>query len=196
MMRRMSENKDISADLAAPDSGKSGRRGLLWAAGALAASAGLGVAWWRLQATGATPGEALFDGFWAQQWDAPQGAPVHMQAFRGKPLLINFWATWCPPCIEELPAINAFFQKNHASGWQVLGLAVDRPSAVQGFLQKMPLDFPVALAGANGTQLANQLGNPSGALPFSLAIGAQGAILQRKLGRLREQDLESWARLK
>ena len=124
------------------------------------------------------------------------GPPVRMQAFRGKPLLVNFWATWCPPCIEELPLLNDFFKQNHATGWQVLGLAVDRPSAVQGFLQKMPLDFPVGLAGANGTELANQLGNPSGALPFSVAIGAQGAVLQRKLGRLRPQDLESWAQLK
>jgi thiol-disulfide isomerase/thioredoxin len=121
---------------------------------------------------------------------------VRLQAFRGKPLLINFWATWCPPCIEELPLLNDFFKQNQTKGWQVLGLAVDRPSAVQGFLQKMPLNFPVGLAGANGTELANQLGNPSGALPFSVAIGAQGAVLQRKLGRLRAQELDSWAQLK
>jgi thiol-disulfide isomerase/thioredoxin len=191
MMRRMSENENTPLTAANP-----ARRGLLLAVGALAASAGLGLAWWRSPSLDTVPAQALPEGFWQQQWDAPQGPPVRLQAFRGKPLLINFWATWCPPCIEELPLLNDFFKQNQTKGWQVLGLAVDRPSAVQGFLQKMPLNFPVGLAGANGTELANQLGNPSGALPFSVAIGAQGAVLQRKLGRLRAQELDSWAQLK
>ena len=65
---------------------------------------------------------------------------VKLADFRGKPLLINFWATWCPPCIEELPLINDFYVKNKANGWQVLGLAVDKPSSVQSFLKRMPLD--------------------------------------------------------
>jgi thiol-disulfide isomerase/thioredoxin len=196
MMQRMSEHDAIPPIPAAPAPATNSRRGLLWAAGGLAASAGLGLAFWRTRTTLSEPGQALFDGFWEQQWDAPQGPPVRLQAFRGKPLLINFWATWCPPCIEELPLINDFFKKNQANGWNVVGLAVDRPSAVQAFLLKMPLDFPVGLAGANGTQLAGQLGNPSGALPFSVAIGAQGGVLQRKLGRLRAHDLDAWAQLK
>jgi thiol-disulfide isomerase/thioredoxin len=172
------------------------RRGLLLGAGLLAAAAGGGIAWWRSKQLGAASAAEPFDGFWKLQWDSPQGAPVQMQSFRGKPLLINFWATWCPPCIEELPLINDFFKKNHSGGWNVLGLAVDRPSAVQSFLQKMPLDFSVGLAGVNGTELANQLGNPSGSLPFSVAIAAQGGVLQRKLGRLRPQDMDAWAQLK
>ena len=125
-----------------------------------------------------------------------QGPAVQLQAFRGKPLLINFWATWCPPCIEELPLINAFFDKNQANGWQVLGLAVDRPSAVQAFLQKMPLHFAVGLAGMDGSELSGKLGNPSGSLPFSVVLGAQGTVLQRKLGRLKPEELDVWARLK
>jgi hypothetical protein len=67
---------------------------------------------------------------------------------------------------------------------------------VQGFLQKMPLNFPVGLAGVDGSELAGKLGNPSGSLPFSLVLGAQGMILQRKLGRLQPADLELWAQLK
>jgi thiol-disulfide isomerase/thioredoxin len=111
-------------------------------------------------------------------------------------LLVNFWATWCPPCIEELPLINAFYNKNRANGWQVIGLAIDKPAAVRAFLRQTPLDFPVVVEPLGGTELARQLGNPSGSLPFSIAINAQGGIVQRKLGRLNPEDLGLWAQLK
>ena len=173
------------------------RRHMLIGAGALAAAAGMGLAWWR---GSSEPPEGTvtepFPEFWAQQWDSPQGAVLRLQDFRGKPLLINFWATWCPPCIEELPLINDFYRKNQPKGWQVIGLAVDRPAAVQGFLQKMPLDFPVGLAGMTGAEFGKKLGNPSGSLPFSVVVGAQGTVLQRKLGRLHPADLDVWAQLK
>ena len=172
------------------------RRGLLLGAGALAAGLGLGLAWWKSQPGASAQVAEPIPGFWAQQWSTPQGAPLPLQSFRGKPLLINFWATWCPPCIEELPLINAFYKQNHANGWQVIGLAIDKPGSVQAFLQKMPLDFPVAVEPLNGTDLARELGNPSGLLPFSVAIGAQGGVVQRKLGRLKQEDLDLWARLK
>ena len=172
------------------------RRLLLAGAGALAAAAGLGVAWWRT-GPGSAPGAAEpFEGFWAQQWDAPQGPAVALQAFRGRPLLINFWATWCPPCIEELPLINAFYDENKGNGWQVLGLAIDRPSAVQAFLQKLPLHYPVGMAGLTGSDLAQRLGNPSGSLPFSVVLGAAGGVLERKLGRVKPEELQRWAGLK
>jgi thiol-disulfide isomerase/thioredoxin len=119
-----------------------------------------------------------------------------LQSFRGKPLLVNFWATWCPPCIEELPLINAFYNKNRANGWQVIGLAIDKPAAVRAFLRQTPLDFPVVVEPLDGSELARQLGNPSGSLPFSIAINAQGGIVQRKLGRLNPEDLALWAQLK
>ena len=191
----MTEADHSSAD-AEPAPQSNHRRGLLLGAGLLAASAGVGFAWWQAQSKTPTASDEPFAGFWDLHWDSPRGAAVHLQAFRGKPLLINFWATWCPPCIEELPLINAFFNKNTANGWQVLGLAIDKLSSVQGFLQKMPLDFPVAMAGLDGSEVAKRLGNPSGALPFSVVVGSQGGILQRKLGRLHAADLDLWAQLK
>lgn len=180
---------ETDAHAAEPD-----RRKLLIGAAVAAASAGLGLAWWRSRAV--QTHEVLFEDFWTLQWDSPTGPPVQAQAFRGKPLLVNFWASWCPPCVEELPLIADFFRKNQSNGWQVLALAIDRPAAVQGFLQKMPLEFPVGLAGTTGVELGRRLGNPSGALPFSVAIGAQGNILQRRLGRLRSEELGAWAQLK
>jgi len=112
-----------------------------------------------------------------------------MASFKGRPLLINFWATWCPPCVEELPLIDAFFKENQANGWQVLGLAVDKPVQVQAFLSKTPLAFAVAMAGFDGTGLSRNLGNTSGGLPFSIALDSEGGIIQRKMGRLDVSDL-------
>jgi thiol-disulfide isomerase/thioredoxin len=119
-----------------------------------------------------------------------------MQSFQGRPLLVNFWATWCAPCVEELPLINDFYRQNKVNGWQVLGLAVDKIGPVQSFLQKMPLDFPVGMAGLSGAEMARALGNLSGGLPFSVVLGASGMVVQRKLGRLHPQDLTAWLRLK
>lgn len=166
-------------------------------AGAAAAAAGLGVAWWKSQPPVTTGSVAEpVTGFWGLQWETPQGGVVKMADFRGRPLLVNFWATWCPPCVEELPLVNTFFDKNKSNGWQVIGLAIDKPSAVQAFLQKMPLNFPVGIAGLSGAELGRSLGNLAGGLPFSVAMGGDGAVIQRKMGRLSEEDLAAWSRLK
>jgi thiol-disulfide isomerase/thioredoxin len=106
--------------------------------------------------------------------------------------VVNFWATWCPPCVEELPLLDRFFQENKVNGWQILGLAVDQPSAVRGFLQKLPLSFPVGMAGLAGTELSKSMGNLTGALPFTVVLGADGVIRQRKMGKVTPQDLSAW----
>ena len=168
------------------------RRTLVLAVGAGAALAGVGLAVWR-NAHVSAPTAEPFDGFWAQQWTATDGEMLPMASFRGKPLLINFWATWCAPCVEELPMVDAFFQAQKKSGWQVLGLAADKPKNVQDFLQKMPLHFPVAVDAMLATQWARQLGNVSGGLPFSVVINSAGEVAQRKMGKLMEADLAAWS---
>ena len=165
------------------------RHGLL-AAGVVAAAAGVGLAWWRLKPHEALP-EAVQD-FWAQQFQTPAGETLSLSAFRGKPLLLNFWATWCPPCVEELPMVEAFWREHAAKGLQVLGLAIDQPSAVRRFLERQPLTFPVALAGLGGTELSKSLGNMAGGLPFSVFLTADGRVLGRKTGQLAREDLHSW----
>ncbi len=181
--------------------------------GAVAACAGLGgagLAWWQQRgnstvegtanannAAQGSPGSGLATSkFWELAFEAPTGQSIAMVSLKGKPLLINFWATWCPPCVEELPLINRFYQENSKNGWQVLGLAVDQKSAVNGFLAKMPLNFPVALAGMSGVELSKSLGNLSGGLPFTVVVGSTGDVLHRKMGRISVADLGAWAQLK
>lgn len=161
------------------------------AVAAAAGAAGAATAWWRYQPTAAEP--SALDGLWPLSMDDPQGRPVVLSAFRGQPLLLNFWATWCPPCVEELPLLSRFSQDHQGMGWQVLGLAVDQPAAVRRFLQAAPVAFPVAMAGLAGTDLARSLGNATGGLPFTVFIDAQGGIAARKLGKLSGGDLAEWA---
>ena len=190
---------EINDEIPQKNSDHPSQRRLLLGVGTVAALVGVGAASWLGQRSVPEPsagGVEAVPGLWSQVWETPQGTNLPMAGFRGRPLLINFWATWCPPCVEELPLINAFYNQNKANGWQVLGLAVDRLSAVQSFLGKMPLDFPVGLAGVSGADLGRELGNLTGGLPFSVALGADGAIAQRKLGRLHAEDLTLWAGLK
>lgn len=172
------------------------RNWLLGATAVTAATVGAGFAWWKLPSVAAPVAPPPIDGFWSLQWDTPHGNRLAMESFRGRPVLINFWATWCAPCIEELPLINDFYRQNKVNGWQVLALAVDKMTSVQSFLQKMPLEFPVAVAGMSGSELARGLGNLAGGLPFSVVLSAEGAVVHRKLGRLTPDDLAAWLRLK
>ena len=177
-----------------------GRRRLLTtgvAAGAVLA--GLAVAWWRPPATpatadraGAANGDPL-DHLWALNLARPEGGELALATLRGQPLLINFWATWCPPCLRELPDIDRFHREFGPRGWQVLGLAIDGPTPVREFLARVRISFPIALAGLEGTKLVSKLGNPQGGLPFSVMIDGPGRVVQRKLGETHFDELASWA---
>ena len=167
------------------------RRGVLLGAGAVALVAGSGSAWW-LRRTGASvPAESA--GLWALQSERPEGGTLPMAGFRGRPLLVNFWAPWCPPCVEELPMIDAFFRQHAPNGWQVVGLAVDKPAAVQKFLGKTPVGFPVGILGLAGLSVVKELGNAVGGLPFTLVLDATGHVAERKIGQITPQDLQRWA---
>lgn len=173
------------------------RRNMLFGSTAAAAGlAGVGAAWWwRDRHQAPLAGNALTDPLWALEMETPHGEMLKISSLAGHPLLVNFWATWCPPCVEELPLLNRFHQEQQARGWRVLGLAVDQPSAVRAWLQKSPLDFPIVMAGLDGTELSKRMGNLTGGLPFSVAFGATGEVLQRKSGQLLPADLANWAAL-
>lgn len=167
------------------------RRAALYAGvAALAAVLGAGVAW-RRQAGGVISPEAL-DAFWAATFETPSGESLSMTSLQGRPLVINFWATWCAPCIEEMPIIDDFFRQNEPKGWQVLGLAIDQPSRVRQFLNQFPVRYKIGLAGLTGTEVSKMLGNEAGGLPFTVVLDANGQLIQRKLGKLTPEDVNKW----
>jgi len=169
------------------------RRRWLVGAGALGC---LGIGASLASCSKSTEPEPLTDAeirFWQQQFPTLTEGALATAVFRGKPLVLNFWATWCPPCVEELPLLNAFFKENKSKGWQVLGLAVDQLAPVTRFVAQNPFSYPVAMAGFAGTELSQSLGNVSGGLPFTVVFGPAGNVLQRKLGKLVPRDLQAWA---
>lgn len=172
--------------------GLSTRRSLI----ALAGLAGLGGgAWWswRQQHPAAPTGQALPANFWTLQFDAPKGPPVVLAKLKGRPLLLNFWAPWCPPCVKEMPEFERFHHEFSAKGVQVLGLAIDGPTPVREFLAKVPVSFTIGLGGFGGTELSQSLGNSAGGLPFSVMIDAQGLLRYRKTGATHFDELAEWA---
>jgi thiol-disulfide isomerase/thioredoxin len=182
----------MSTEVSGPPAGPR-RRGLLYAGVAAAAAiAGASVALWKWSPQGPA---SVDSSLWKADFETPAGSPLSMQSFRGRPLLLNFWATWCPPCVEEMPLLDAFFRQDPVRRRQIVGLAIDQPSAVRAFLQRTPVAYPIGLAGLGGTELSQSLGNASGGLPFTVLIGPGGEVRERKMGRLSQADLTQWAQL-
>lgn len=142
-------------------------------------------------------GDQLSPAFWQQQFEtpgAPKSAPLSLSAAQGHPILLNFWATWCPPCVKEMPELDRFHREFGPKGWKVIGLAIDGPTPVKEFLAKVAVGFDIGLAGFGGTEMAQALGNESGGLPFSVMIDAKGRVLHRKMGATHFDELAAWAR--
>ncbi len=170
------------------------RRSIGLGVAAVAAATGTGFAWWRYQPDGSQ--DAAVSALWALNLELPDGRTWSFQSLRGKPVVVNFWATWCPPCVEELPLLERFYQQNSAKSWQVVGIAVDNVKAVQQFLGKTSLSFPTPLAGLAGVSLSRTLGNLSGGLPFTVVLNATGEIALRHMGKLSASQVDDFLSLK
>ena len=133
------------------------------------------------------PTEAI----WQLSFPDAQGHPLPLSQWRGKILVLNFWASWCAPCREEMPDFSALRAQYQSQGVEFVGLAVDNPANVTQFLQRMPVNYPILIGEGAANNLARQLGNPSGALPYTIVLDRDGNIVLRHLGRLPRAALES-----
>lgn len=120
-----------------------------------------------------------------------QDTPRSIDEWKGKILVINFWATWCPPCLKEIPEFVQLQQELADRNVQFIGIAIEDKSPVAAFIKRQPMNYPVLIAGDNGIALSQQLGNVIGAVPFTLIVNSQGQVIHRHPGELtREKMLE------
>ncbi|WP_367646250.1 TlpA family protein disulfide reductase [Azonexus fungiphilus] len=141
-------------------------------------------------AAGATDTTPLF----AATLTGTDGQPVDLGKFRGKPLIVNFWARWCPPCRKEIPELVKLQGEFGGRGLVVLGIAVeDDPAAVKEFANAYDVNYPVVVDKKKALWLMQTLGNASTGLPFTLLIDRSGAIVQRKMGQFTRQDFDAAA---
>ncbi|MEY2777077.1 MAG: hypothetical protein RLY30_1175 [Pseudomonadota bacterium] len=131
---------------------------------------------------------------WFFLLDAPnsQGQTEQLGKHRGLLTVVNFWATWCPPCIEEMPELSQFHSELSASGVKVIGIAVDSPSSVREFLAARPVSYPSFTLGASGSELARKLGAPADALPYTALITEKGEVVKQKMGKITGEELRKW----
>ena len=166
-------------------------------AGTATVAAAAGVVWQRRRAADAAADRPGADGaaleIWQMRFDQPDGQVLEMAALRGRPLLLNFWGTWCPPCIKEMPDLDRFARRFAPQGWRVLGLAVDNPKAVREFLAASPVSYSIGLAGFEGSELSRKLGNTRSGLPFTVAFDRHGVVSHRKAGATTFEELVQWA---
>ena len=128
-----------------------------------------------------------------QLWSAavtnPEGKPQSLAIYKGRPIVVNFWASWCGPCVEEMPELSSLQRQYAKKGIQFIGVGVDSAANIQAFLKKVPVDYPIYIAGFGGADVARAFGNMAGGLPYTVVIDANGAVRATKLGQIKPDEL-------
>lgn len=135
---------------------------------------------------------ASAEAFFAQTFKDLDGEPQAMAQWQGQLVVVNFWATWCPPCVEEMPDLQRVHDEYRSRGVVVVGLGIDNPSSLKRFRDEHRLALPLYAAGATGSELGKALGNASGALPYTLLLDRNGRIVRARLGQIRPAELRGW----
>ena len=124
----------------------------------------------------------------------PQGRPLDLvRMTAGRPALVNVWATWCGPCVKEMPMLDAFHRAQAPNGVQVVGIALDDAGAVRDFMTRYRIGYASLIDTPGQADAGVRLGNPRGVLPFSVLVDADGRIVEQWVGPLEQDDLDAWA---
>lgn len=129
--------------------------------------------------------------FFDAQFKDVNGKIVDLTALRGKTVVVNFWSTWCPPCVEEMPMFDAVQSQWKGKGVVFVGIAADKAENVKPFLNKNPVSYQIVVGDQPSFDLSRELGNRYDAVPFTLIINPQQAISSRHFGVYTRKDLEA-----
>jgi len=140
--------------------------------------------------TGGKPHTAV-DKLLQQSLNDLQGQPQNLAQWRGKPLLVNFWATWCAPCVQEMPELSELAGQDGGKTFNVIGIGIDSPSNMKEFAAKLKIAYPLYVGGMGGTELSREFGNGAGGLPYTVLIGADGQVRKTYLGKLKFDELRA-----
>jgi len=126
----------------------------------------------------------------SQSMPDAQGKTQELSQWKSRPLVVNFWATWCAPCVEEMPELSELqTELDTGKKVQIIGIGIDSPSNIAEFIGKYKIAYPIYVGGLSGTELSRQLGNQAGGLPFTVLIDADGKVRKSYLGRLKMDEL-------
>ena len=120
-----------------------------------------------------------------------EGRPRSVLEWKGQVLVCNFWATWCAPCREEIPALSRVRAKTSSKGVEIVGIAIDKVANVADFARELKIEYPILIADAGAIDLMRRLGNSAGGLPFTVVLDRVGKLAHRKLGAISEAELEA-----
>jgi thiol-disulfide isomerase/thioredoxin len=162
---------------------------LIAIAALLAAAAGFAYNAWRT-APSAPDRLELASVLMSTQLPDVNGAPQQLGQWRGKVLVVNFWATWCAPCREEIPMFVRLQEKYRARGLQFVGIAIDDLKKVAPYAAELQMNFPVLIGGIDTIELARTLGNRAGVLPFTVIVTREGRIARADVGAAKEAQFE------
>lgn len=119
------------------------------------------------------------------------GKQRKMSEWKDKVLLLNFWAPWCPPCVDEMPELVTLQNDYANKNLQIVGIGIDSPDNIRQFSEKHKITYPLLLGGLEGTELSRQFGNESGGLPFTVLIAPDGTVRQTYIGRLNLEKVRA-----